>query len=259
MVWKVRGVRQRPRHLRLSQNAFVGEDLTPWLIRYGYEQGAFPMSGDDCEVDWFQPTRRALFPMSGIRVSRSLRRVIRSGMFEITFDRAFESVMRGCLRPGDNWISERMIRAYTQIHNERWAHSCEVWRRPGQPTQRCNRAASGTPSPRCDVRGEAAGDGEKSDVSSQRRDMSGKGELVGGLYGLAIGTCFCAESMFHRATNASKVALWATVEKCRSLGFTLFDAQVMNPHLASLGAFEVPHSHYMGLLNEAMRARTEWS
>ncbi|MFY9233854.1 MAG: leucyl/phenylalanyl-tRNA--protein transferase, partial [Fimbriimonadaceae bacterium] len=111
-----------------------GDELTPWLIRYGYEHGAFPMTTQGDEIEWFQPTRRALFPMSGVHVSASLRKVLRRGEFEITFDQAFEEVMRGCLRPDENWISEEMIRVYTQIHHEGWAHSCEVWSTPGTPS-----------------------------------------------------------------------------------------------------------------------------
>jgi leucyl/phenylalanyl-tRNA--protein transferase len=84
------------------------------------------------------------------------------------------------------------------------------------------------------------------------------GKLVGGIYGLAIGTCFCAESMFHRETNASKVAIWAMVNRCREAGFTLFDAQLMNPHLASLGAFEVPHEAYLISLSHALRNEAHW-
>jgi leucyl/phenylalanyl-tRNA--protein transferase len=191
-----------------------GEQLTPWLIRYGYEQGAFPMTMDDGSVHWFQPRIRAVFPIGGIHVSRSLCKTIKSQRFTITFDTAFEQVMRGCLRPEGNWISEDFVVTYTAIHNEGWGHSCECW---------------------------------------------ADGELVGGIYGVAIGSCFCAESMFHRATNASKVALWAMVEKCRELGFTIFDAQVMNPHLASLGAIEVPHEAYMIALRQALQHKTPWS
>lgn len=85
------------------------------------------------------------------------------------------------------------------------------------------------------------------------------GRLVGGVYGIALGSCFCAESMFHRETDASKVALWAMVERCRELGFTIFDAQIMNPHLRSLGAYEVPHRTYVRMLNDALRRTTPWS
>ena len=66
--------------------------------------------------------------------------------------------------------------------------------------------------------------------------------------------------MFHRKTDASKVALWAMVEKCRELGFTIFDAQIMNPHLKSLGAYEIPHRSYQKLLSKALQETlTVWS
>lgn len=191
-----------------------GDLLTPSLIRAAYSEGAFPM-GDrrNGEVEFYVPLRRALFPIEGMHVSRSLRRTIRGGRFEVRFDSAFEQVMRGCLRPKDNWITEDLIRVYTQIHHEGWAHSAETWR---------------------------------------------DGALVGGVYGLCLGTCFCAESMFHRETDAGKVALAALVDKCRELGFTLFDAQIMSPHLASLGAFEVSHERYMRLLAKALREPDAW-
>lgn len=196
-----------------------GSELTPWLIRYAYEQGAFPMTMDRNDVEWFQPIHRALFPIEGIHLSRTMRKLIRrlnepDPPFTVTFNTAFEEVMRSCLRPGDNWISEDFIRVYTQIHHEGWGHSVEVWR------------------------------GE---------------ELAGGLYGILIGSCFCAESMFHRATNASKVALWAMVEKCRESGCTIFDAQVMNPHLESLGAYPLRHDKYMALLEDAKTRDVRWA
>jgi len=191
-----------------------GTHLTPWMIRHAYMDGVFPMTMEDGSVDWFLPNRRALFPITGIRVSRSLAKTIRSGRFEVRFDTDFEETMRGCLRPDDNWISEDFIRVYTLIHYEGWAHSAECWL---------------------------------------------DGELVGGVYGLALGTCFCAESMFHRRTDASKVALHAMVKRCRLLGFTVFDAQIMNPHLQSLGAYEVSNRAYQKLLGEALQGSTPWS
>ena len=191
-----------------------GEDLTPEMIAYGYAQGAFPMTMEDGEVEWFLPKKRCLFPIEGIHVSHSLAKTIRKGAYEIRFDSSFELVMRSCLRPDGNWISEDFIRCYTEVHHQGWGHCAEAWR---------------------------------------------DGELVGGVYGVAIGSCFCAESMFHRRTNASKVALWALVERCRELGFTIFDAQIMNPHLASLGAYEVSGSAYASRLATALNESTEWS
>ena len=190
------------------------DPLTPWLVRYGYEQGAFPMTMEDGEVGWFRPHRRCLFPLEGIHVSRSLARTVRQGAYEVRFDTAFETVMRGCLRPDGNWISEEFIRVYTTIHRQGWGHCVETWR---------------------------------------------DDELVGGAYGIALGSCFCAESMFHRATDASKVALAALVDRCRDLGFTIFDAQIMNPHLRSLGAYEVPERTYARMLGAALKKTTAWS
>jgi leucyl/phenylalanyl-tRNA--protein transferase len=191
-----------------------GEELTPWLVRWGYCQGAFPMTIEDDIVEWFRPRARCIFPLDGFHVSRSLARTIKSGTFEVRFDSAFSEVMRGCLRPDDNWISEQFVRVYSQIASDGWGHSAECWH---------------------------------------------DGILVGGVYGIALGSCFCAESMFHRETDASKVALWALISKCRELGFTVFDAQVMNPHLRSLGAVEISEKRYMAMLNDALKRTTAWS
>lgn len=188
-------------------------ELTPWMIRYGYLQGLFPMTMEDGEVGWFQPRRRCLFPIEGIHVSRSLAKTLRQRRFEIRFDTAFEQVMRGCLRPGDNWISETFIRTYTTIHHEGWGHCAEAYL---------------------------------------------DGELVGGVYGIAVGRIFCAESMFHRARDASKVALHAMVEHCRRSGYQVFDAQIMNPHLDSLGAYEISHRAYMQLVAQYGEEPDPW-
>ena len=192
-----------------------GSDLTPEMIWAGYTQGYFPMTMEGEEVEWLRPYDRALFPITGIHVSKSLRKKIKQGKFEVRFDTAFQQVIESCVRTDDdNWISPEFVRVYTQIHHLGWAHSCETWK---------------------------------------------DGQLVGGVYGLALGSCFCAESMFHRETDAGKVALWALVEKCRELGFILFDAQIMNPHLASLGAYEVPHDEFMVLFKRALAQTTDWS
>jgi leucyl/phenylalanyl-tRNA--protein transferase len=164
-------------------------------------------------VHWFVPDPRAILPISGIHVSRSLARRIRRQEFEIRFDTSYEQVMRSCLRPDGNWISEEFIRVYTQLYELGWGHCVEAWQ---------------------------------------------DGELVGGVYGFAIGGFFSAESMFHRRTDAGKVALWALIERCRELGFTLFDVQYWTDHLATLGVFEVSHQDYLRRLHEALSAPTSW-
>ena len=78
-------------------------------------------------------------------------------------------------------------------------------------------------------------------------------ELVGGLYGVAIGGAFFGESMFHRATDASKVALVALIERLRERGYTLLDSQWTTPHLTRMGASEISRDEYLARLREALR------
>jgi leucyl/phenylalanyl-tRNA---protein transferase len=78
------------------------------------------------------------------------------------------------------------------------------------------------------------------------------GQLAGGLYGLAVGSLFAGESMFHLRTGASKVAFVAVAERLREGGFTVFDVQVMSPHLATLGCVEIPRSEYLRLVETAV-------
>lgn len=168
------------------------------------------MGEDDGSVQFYVSKKRALFPIEGMHVSRSLSKAIRKSDFQVRFNENFEQVMRSCLREEHNWITEEIIQVFCQIHQEKWAHCCEVWR---------------------------------------------GNSLIGGIYGLSLGTCFSAESMFHRQTNGSKLALWAMIEKCREVGYEVFDAQVMNPHLQSLGAIEVSHDDYLKLLKGCLAKR----
>jgi leucyl/phenylalanyl-tRNA--protein transferase len=84
-------------------------------------------------------------------------------------------------------------------------------------------------------------------------------ELVGGLYGVGIGGLFAGESMFHRVTDASKVAVVATVEHLRAIGASLFDVQWVTPHLATLGAVEVTRAEYGRRLRQALALRVTWT
>ncbi|MBU0644032.1 MAG: leucyl/phenylalanyl-tRNA--protein transferase [Alphaproteobacteria bacterium] len=82
-------------------------------------------------------------------------------------------------------------------------------------------------------------------------------QLVGGTYGLTLGTAFFGESMFSRAPNASKVALAYMVARLKRTGFTLFDTQFLTPHLASLGGIEIPRAQYRDMLRNALQARAD--
>ena len=85
------------------------------------------------------------------------------------------------------------------------------------------------------------------------------GNLVGGLYGVALGGAFFGESMFHRKTDASKIALVALVEHLRARKFVLLDTQWVTPHLAQFGAIEIPRSHYLRLLRRAVELPRKFS
>jgi leucyl/phenylalanyl-tRNA--protein transferase len=198
--------------------AAVGADLEPGTLLAAYRRGLFPMRLQlGGPLGWWAPDPRGILPLDALVVHRSLRRSARR--FTVTVDTAFTEVMRACgdeRRPG-GWIDEQFVDAYTRLHELGWAHSVEVW------------SARGGADP-----------------------AGGSAELVGGVYGVAIGGLFAGESMFHRATDASKVALWALVERLRIGGGVLFDVQWCTPHLASLGVVEIGRDEYGALLAAAL-------
>ena len=174
-----------------------------------YASGLFPMadSRDDEDVYWVEPRDRAILPLDGLRLSRSLAKTIKSDRFTVTADRDFAAVVRACAAPSegreDTWINPLIETSYAGLFAAGHAHSVECWR---------------------------------------------DGRLVGGLYGVSLGRAFFGESMFSRATDASKVALAWLVARLRAGGFTLLDCQFMTQHLASLGAVEMPQGRYLELL-----------
>ena len=174
-----------------------------------YRHGIFPMADEGSgEIHWFRPDPRAIIPLDGFHVSRSLARERRRGVFEVRTDTDFEAVMRGCAdRREGTWISGRFVEVYGALHRAGTAHSVEAWR---------------------------------------------GGRLAGGTYGVALGGAFMAESMFHRETNASKVALAALVQRLRARGFALLDVQYLTPHLESLGAVEITRREYERRLEHAL-------
>lgn len=185
-----------------------GGDLEPATLLDAYRHGIFPWPVRG-ELFWWSPDPRAVIPLDGLRVSRSLRRTLRSGRLECTVDTAFDAVVRGCAdRPGEGtWITPGLRVAYRRLHRLGLAHSVEVW---------------------------------------------AQGTLAGGLYGVALGGAFIGESMFHRVTDASKVALCRLVERLRARGFRLLDAQMPTDHLQRLGAVTVPRATYLAQLDRAL-------
>jgi leucyl/phenylalanyl-tRNA---protein transferase len=187
----------------------AGGDLSPQRLLAAYRRGIFPWYEEGQPILWWSPDPRAVLRPEGVSVSRSLRRSLNRGGFELKIDHAFEAVVAACAEPrrytDATWITREMATAYTRLHRLGWAHSFESWR---------------------------------------------DGELVGGLYGVAIGRVFFGESMFTRATDASKVALVRLAEYLHARAFRLIDCQVASAHVASLGATPVSRADFLALLDE---------
>jgi leucyl/phenylalanyl-tRNA--protein transferase len=197
----------------------VGGDLEPDTLLEAYRNALFPMPLQPTGVlAWWSPDPRGIILPKDFHVSRTLRRSCRR--FEVRVDTAFAAVIDACADPArpHGWITPEIRDAYVRLHELGWAHSVETW----------------------------------------QHDC-----LVGGVYGVAIGGLFAGESMFHRRSDASKVALarvasLLTDEAPQSQAggasdTRLLDVQWLTPHLARLGAGEIPRRHYLGLLERALR------
>jgi leucyl/phenylalanyl-tRNA--protein transferase len=105
----------------------VGADLEPGTLLQAYRKGMFPMNLPDGHLGWWSPVDRAILPLSGLHISRSLRQSTRR--FQVSVDADFEGVIRGCADPGrgDPWITPEFVDTYIQLHRLGWAHSVEVW------------------------------------------------------------------------------------------------------------------------------------
>jgi len=200
----------------------AGGNLSPGMLLSAYRRGIFPWFSEGEPILWWSPDPRfVLFPCE-LHASRTMARLLRKGIYELSVDRDFPAVIRACSsskRPGQRgtWITEDMIEAYIELHRLGLAHSAEA-----------------------------------------RLD----GKLVGGLYGVSLGSVFFGESMFSRADDASKAAFIPLAWRLREEGFTLVDSQVYTEHLAGLGAREIPRTEYLRLLAEALEKPTrrgDWS
>src|SRR5437899_5021563 len=196
--------------------------IDPELLLQGYRLGVFPMAMEDDSIEWFSPDPRAILPLEDFHVPHALRRLLRKKVFETSINDAFSEVIEACAKREDTWINREIIESYTRLHELGHAHSVETW-------------SSGKSASRTD--------------SSCRTAV----ELAGGLYGVAIGGAFFGESMFHRVTDASKIALVALVERLRALKFALLDTQWTTPHLEQFGAVEISRDHYLKLLRRAVK------
>jgi leucyl/phenylalanyl-tRNA--protein transferase len=193
----------------------TGGDLSPTRLLNAYAHGIFPWFSRDRSILWWSPDPRVVFHTDRVRLSTRLRRGLRRSEWQVTADRDFDAVVHACAtipRPGqDNtWITRGMRGAYGELHCLGHAHSVEV--RDGS--------------------------------------TAGGGRLVGGIYGVAIGRMFFGESMFSAESGGSKVALAALALRLREWDWPLIDAQVGNPHLATLGAEPWPRPRFLATVAE---------
>lgn len=195
----------------------VGGDLSSKRLLEAYRAGIFPWYSDDQPILWWSPDPRLVLDLEDFKMSRSLRKIVEKGIFEVTFDRAFQEVIRACalvprVGPSGTWITDEMQEAYIHLHGLGYAHSVESW-------------------------------------------FGGK--LAGGLYGVSLGKAFFGESMFHLKSDASKVALATLVRKLRGWDFHFIDSQMTTEHMLSFGAKELPRRIFLKRLQSALRHPTK--
>ena len=193
----------------------VGGNLSPGMLLSAYEQGIFPWYNPEDPILWQSPDPRFVIFPEKLHISASMRKIIKSRAFDVSYDQDFAGVISGCAeteRPGQGgtWITGDIIEAYTELHRLGWAHSAEAW---------------------------------------------WDGELAGGCYGIRLGRAFFGESMFTRKSNASKTAFLCLAENLFDDGVALIDCQAPTEHLRSLGGEELGRVDFLGLLKKYLSPR----
>lgn len=195
----------------------IGGDLSPERLFLAYQLGIFPWFSKYEPIIWWSPNPRFVLYPNQLKVSKSMKQVIKKKTFRVTTDTYFRKVMLSCqsvYREGQSgtWITDEVVEGYCQLHELGYAHSIEVWLEE---------------------------------------------ELVGGLYGVALGKCFFGESMFSYVSNASKTGFIKLVEALKKLGFHFIDCQLHTQHLESLGAVHIPRSQFKTELMIALKEETQ--
>jgi leucyl/phenylalanyl-tRNA--protein transferase len=211
-----------PVHLSTPEGLLaVGGDLSVQRLLLAYRSGIFPWYSESEPLLWWAPDPRSVLFPNELKISRSLKKVLRQKKYTVRMDTHFRFVIESCAaieRRGQHgtWITDEMMDAYLKLYRQGYAHSVETWH---------------------------------------------QGKIVGGLYGISIGRCFFGESMFSKRRDASKVALVYLSQFAASMGFGFIDCQVPSDHLCRLGARNMPRSKFMTLLAEHINqptARGPW-
>lgn len=194
----------------------VGGDLSPGRLLLAYAMGIFPWYTDDTPLLWFSPDPRGILLPDRLHVSRSLRKRLRTPDYRVSFDRDFSSVIRACASV------ERPSQDGTWI-TEEMLDAYERLHLLG--------------------------------LAHSVEVMQGD-QLIGGLYGVSLGSVFFGESMFSTVPDASKIALVWLTRQLQSWGFAVIDCQIRNDHLLSMGADEIPRADFLQLLSACLQTPT---
>ncbi|SFV70949.1 Leucyl/phenylalanyl-tRNA--protein transferase [hydrothermal vent metagenome] len=195
-----------------------GGDLSSQRLLHAYKKGIFPWYAEGDPILWWSPNPRLILYSHNFKVRKSFKRVLRSGKFEVTFDRNFREVISHCASVRRNgqassWIVEEIKDAYIKLHDEGYGHSVEVYL---------------------------------------------EGKLVGGLYGIAFGKAFFGESMFSLCSDASKVAFKALSDVLGERGYDFIDCQMKTDHMVGLGAIVVEREVFLDALEVAITKPTDF-
>ncbi len=196
----------------------VGGDLSTDRLLLAYSNGFFPWFAYERESEplWFCPLQRFVIFPSEIHISHSMRQLMKQDRYQVSFNRDFDSVIRGCSTAQERnkqegaWLGPDIIKAYTTLHEQGLAASVEVWEEE---------------------------------------------RLVGGLYGVTFGRCFFGESMFSLVPSASKLALISLAQFMEAHGGSLIDCQLETPHLKSMGARFISYEAYIDILRKSFNTK----
>ena len=195
----------------------VGGDLRPERLLLAYSQGIFPWYEEGLPILWHSPDPRMVLEVEALHVPRSLRKTMRQAPYRITLDTAFRDVIEACAQ------APRVGQDGTWITEEMKDAYCELHR---------------------------LGYAHSAEAYLDQ-------QLVGGLYGVSLGSMFFGESMFAKAADASKIAFVTLVEHLRKRGLTLVDCQVHTDHLERFGAVEWPRRRFLKALAAALQEPTQ--
>ncbi len=186
----------------------IGGDLSVERLLLAYRSGIFPWYNEGEPIVWYSPDPRMVLFPEKLKVSKSMRQLINKKIFKVTFNTHFSEVIANCK------IMNRNDQLGTWITDEMQKAYTKLHKF-----------------------------GVAKSVEVWLDD-----KLVGGLYGIDLGTIFCGESMFSHVSNASKIAFIYLVEKLKSENYSLIDCQMYTSHLESLGAQEIPRSDFLKYL-----------